>query len=219
MNSVRRNEVSERCEQGKLGRPDRDGSVPAGWEIRAGPGISLGAARPTSHFCYIFVLYFIRGEKLETALLSISILCSRYTVRLQGLTQIFLRRNPCRIWNFVKFCTDEIPHYWIQQYEIPFDILHEHDNPLKMNENSTQLLNNSILSSSSSSSSNFRSTSSSSSSSNSSSPSSSSSNSSSPTSSSSSADGQDYQDYYYGMIDKKLLWLDDCLTRNASFLK
>ena len=54
MNTVRRNEVSERREQGKLGRPDRDSFMRAGWEIRAGPGISLGAARPTSQFCYIY---------------------------------------------------------------------------------------------------------------------------------------------------------------------
>ena len=68
--------MSEWCEQGKLGRPDRDGSVKAGWEIRAGPGISLGAARPLHNFAIFIVLNFERGEKLETALLSISILCS-----------------------------------------------------------------------------------------------------------------------------------------------
>ena len=53
MNSVRRNEVLEQCEQGKLA-----GSVQAGREIRAGPGISLGAARPTSQFCYIYCVEF-----------------------------------------------------------------------------------------------------------------------------------------------------------------
>ena len=59
MNSVyEKIEVSERCEQGKLGRPDRDGSVQAGWEIRAGPGISLGAAGPTSQFCSIYCVEF-----------------------------------------------------------------------------------------------------------------------------------------------------------------
>ena len=50
--------MSERREQGKLGRPDRDGVVQAGWDIRAGPGISLGAEQPTSQFCYIYCVEF-----------------------------------------------------------------------------------------------------------------------------------------------------------------
>ena len=75
MNSVRRNEVSERREQGKLGRPDRDGFVQAGWEIRAGLGTSLGRHGQLKIFAIFFVLNFERGKKLETALLSISILC------------------------------------------------------------------------------------------------------------------------------------------------
>ena len=69
--------MSEGCELGKLGRPDRDGSVQAGREIRAGLGISLGPARPTSQFCFIYCVEFGRGEKLETALLSLSILCKK----------------------------------------------------------------------------------------------------------------------------------------------
>ena len=64
----------ERCEQGKLGRLDRDGFVHAGWEIRAGSSISIGAVRPIHHFAIFVVLNFERGEKLETALQSISIL-------------------------------------------------------------------------------------------------------------------------------------------------
>ena len=66
--------MSERCEQGKLGRQDRDGSVQAGWEIRAGSSISIGAVRPIHHFAIFVVLNFERGEKLETAILSLSIL-------------------------------------------------------------------------------------------------------------------------------------------------
>ena len=76
MNSVRRNEVSERREQGKLGRPDLDGFVQAGWEIRAGPGISLARHGKLHNLAIFIVFNFERGEKLETALLSIPILCS-----------------------------------------------------------------------------------------------------------------------------------------------
>ena len=47
--------MSERREQGKLGRPDRDGSVQAGWGFRAGPGISLQT------FAVYSVLNFERG--------------------------------------------------------------------------------------------------------------------------------------------------------------
>ena len=81
-------EVSERCEQGKLGRPDRDSSVQAGWEIWAGTGISPGAARPL-----FIVLNFERGEKLETALLSISIVWYIYILYLtqyQRLIKVYI---------------------------------------------------------------------------------------------------------------------------------
>ena len=47
-----------KCWSGKLGRPDQDGFVQAGWEIRAGPGISLGAAQTASQFCYIYCVDF-----------------------------------------------------------------------------------------------------------------------------------------------------------------
>ena len=43
----------------------------AGWEIRAGPGISFDAAGQLHNFSIFIVLNFERGEKLETALLSI----------------------------------------------------------------------------------------------------------------------------------------------------
>ena len=59
---------------GKLGRPGRDCSVQAGWGLRAGPGISLGAQRQLHTFAIFIVLNFERGEELETALLSLHIL-------------------------------------------------------------------------------------------------------------------------------------------------
>ena len=58
MSDVWWNEVSGRCEQSKLGRPGRDSSVWAGWGFWAGPGISLCAAQPITHFCYILCVEF-----------------------------------------------------------------------------------------------------------------------------------------------------------------
>ena len=65
----------ERREQGKLGRPDWDGSVQVGRGLRAGLGIFLARHGQLHSFTIFIVLNFERGEKLGTALLSISILC------------------------------------------------------------------------------------------------------------------------------------------------
>ena len=78
MNSVWRNEVSERCEQGKLGRPDRDGSVQVGWEISARYFSLSGMANFTIllyFLCWIlkegrnlrppFCLYLIYGKNVH----------------------------------------------------------------------------------------------------------------------------------------------------------
>ena len=66
--------MSERCEQGKLGRPNRDGLRRLAGKSEQGRVFLLARHGQLHNFAIFIVLNFERGEKLETALLSISIL-------------------------------------------------------------------------------------------------------------------------------------------------